>query len=186
MKYLLAIIFLFPIFTLSAQQEINNITLPAKLEQTGSSLVLNGAGIRKKVFFKVYVSGLYLQEKSTNASEIINADAPMAIRLHITSSMVNSDNMSESTREGFTASTGGNTAAIQAKIDAFIANFSSSEIVENDIFDLYYVPNEGVKSYKNQKLVSTVEGLDFKKALFGIWLSDNPVDGTLKDNMLGK
>jgi len=31
-----------------------------------------------------------------------------------------------------------------------------------------------------------VQGLDFKKALFGIWLSDNPVQENLKNDMLDK
>ncbi|MEX0810801.1 MAG: chalcone isomerase family protein [Chitinophagales bacterium] len=184
MNKLILLLLIFPVFTLSAQTEINNITLPAVLDKEGSKLVLNGGGIRKKLFFKIYVGGLYLPEKSKNAKEIINADKPMAIRLHITSSMVSSDNMSEATREGFIASTDGNTAPIQDKIDAFIANFSGEEITENDIFDLYYVPGEGVKSYKNGKYISTVSGMDFKKALIGIWLSDNPVDSGLKEAML--
>lgn len=185
MKPLILLLSLLPFLTASAQVEINDVTLPAKLDKEGTALVLNGAGIRKKLFFKVYVGGLYLQEKTSDANKIINADAPMAIRLHITSGMVSSDNMSESTREGFEASTDGNTAPLQDRIDAFISNFSDDEIVENDIFDLYYVPGAGIKSYKNGKYVSTVKGFDFKKALFGIWLSDNPADEDLKEEMLG-
>lgn len=185
MKNILSILFLLSALTLSAQVELNDVTLPAVLEQDNSKLVLNGGGIRKKLFFKIYVGGLYLPEKSSNAMEIIDADKPMAVRLHITSGMVNSENMSEATREGFVAATDGNTAPIQDKIDAFIANFSGAEIVENDIFDLFYVPGEGVKSYKNNKYISTVSGMDFKKALFGIWLSENPVDSGLKEGLLG-
>lgn len=185
MKKLFILLLILPFFTANAQVEINDITLPAILDAGGTKLVYNGGGIRKKVFFKVYVAGLYLEQKSSNANQIIDADAPMGIRLHITSGVVSSDNMSESTREGFEASTGGNTAPIQDKIDAFIANFSNDEIVEGDIFDLYYVPGEGVKSFKNNKHVSTVEGMDFKKALFGIWLSDNPADDDLKEELLG-
>jgi hypothetical protein len=31
-----------------------------------------------------------------------------------------------------------------------------------------------------------IDGLDFKRALFGIWLGDKPVQKELKDKMLGK
>jgi hypothetical protein len=31
-----------------------------------------------------------------------------------------------------------------------------------------------------------VEGKDFSDALFSVWLGTNPVDGSLKDGMLGK
>jgi len=34
--------------------------------------------------------------------------------------------------------------------------------------------------------MGTVKGLDFKKALFAIWLGKKPADSGLKDGMLGK
>ena len=61
-----------------------------------------------------------------------------------------------------------------------------SPIAEGDVFDIVYVPGTGVESYKNGKLQSTIKGLDFKKALFGIWLSKKPADVNLKKAMLGK
>jgi hypothetical protein len=42
-----------------------------------------------------------------------------------------------------------------------------------------------VKAYKNSKLQVTIEGLEFKKALIGIWLSADPVDADLKTGLLG-
>ena len=38
---------------------------------------------------------------------------------------------------------------------------------------------------KNDELKGTVPGIDFKIALFGIWLSNNPVDEQLKKDLLG-
>ena len=40
-----------------AQQTINGITLPAKMKGSTGELTLNGGGVRKKSFFKVYVLG---------------------------------------------------------------------------------------------------------------------------------
>ena len=48
------------------------------------------------------------------------------------------------------------------------------------------VPNEGVVVYKNGAKKGTIEGYDFKRALFGIWLCDKPADADLKSAMLGK
>ena len=47
---------------------------------------------------------------------------------------------------------------------------------------------EYVKTYVfiNDKLTGEIEGLDFRKALFGIWLEDRCVDRTLKKRLLGK
>ncbi|MCB9187130.1 MAG: chalcone isomerase family protein [Flavobacteriales bacterium] len=169
-----------------AQVTINGVTLPATLKAGDQSISLNGGGIRKKLFFKLYVGGLYLSKKSGDANAIINADEAMAVKLQITSGMISSENMSEAISEGFEKSTGGNVAPLKSKIDKFIDTFKKSEIVEGNVFDIVYVPGTGVQSYKNGQLQSTVEGMDFKKALFGIWLCDEPADEDLKQKMLGK
>ena len=44
----------------------------------------------------------------------------------------------------------------------------------------------GVIVNKNGKLLTTIRGLEFKKALFGIWLGEKPADKNLKKGMLGK
>ena len=186
MKILAATILAFVLaLPTQAQVTINGVTLPATVKAGESTLSLNGGGIRKKLFFKLYVGGLYLSEKSKDANAIINADKPMAVKLQITSSMISSENMSEAITDGFEASTGGNTAPLKSKIDAFVNMFKKSEIVEGNVFDIVYVPGKGVESYKNGKLEGTIEGMDFKKALFGIWLGSKPADEDLKKAMLG-
>jgi hypothetical protein len=168
-----------------AQLTINNVKLPATLDAEKTTLLLNGGGVRKKAFFKLYVAGLYVEKKTKNAESVVNDDKPMAVRLQITSSMINSDNMSEAINEGFEKSLKGNTAPLKKEIDAFVATFKKEVIKEGDIFDLYYNPAEGVKAYKNNKLQTTIKGLAFKKALFGIWFSSTPVDDNLRVGMLG-
>ena len=38
---------------------------------------------------------------------------------------------------------------------------------------------------KNGKHITSIKGLAFKKAVFGIWLCDDPADDDLKEGMLG-
>ncbi|WP_203292559.1 chalcone isomerase family protein [Luteirhabdus pelagi] len=168
-----------------AQTEVGNVTLPNTVTFNGEELMLNGGGVRKKAFvLKLYSGGLYLGEKSSNASSIMNADETMAIKLHITSSFVSSEAMREAVEDGFDASMDGNTAPLKSKIERFIT-FFNDEIVEDDIFDITYQKGKGVVAYKNGKELGTIEGMDFKKALFGIWLGDDPADSSLKKGMLG-
>ena len=173
------------ILTASAQVTLNGVTLPAKLKQETTELTLNGGGIRTKIFFKLYTAGLYVQAKSKNGNEIAAADKPTALKLTITSGMVDSEKMSEAIREGFGKSMKGNTAPLKTQIDNFVGTFQKEEIKEGDVYELWYFPGTGVKAFKNGKLQTTIAGLDFKKALFGIWLSDDPVDSDLKDGLLG-
>ena len=186
MKLIRLSLFVFIFLSLNAEAQLtyNGIIVPGTLKLDNTELVLNGGGIRKKLFFKLYTAGLFVTAKTKNASEIINADKATAIRMTITSSVLNSSNMSEAIQEGFGKSLKGNTAPLQSKIDAFIDIFKKDDIKEGDVFEIWYTSAEGVRGYKNGKLKGTVTGLDFKKALFGIWLSDTPVDADLKKAML--
>lgn len=172
-------------FAADAQQTINDVVLPATLKTGNADLTLNGGGIRKKLFFKVYVGALYVQAKTKNAAEVLNADKETGFRLVITSGVINSNNFSEAIEEGFGKSMNGNTAPLRNQINQLIATFKSEPINEGDVFDLIYVPGKGTQAYKAGKLKVTIPGLDFKKALFGIWLGTNPVDTDLKTALLG-
>ena len=61
---------------------------------------------------KVYEGSLYLETKSSNAEEIISMDAPMAIRIDVTSAMVTAEAMKKALSEGLEKSTGNNTDLI--------------------------------------------------------------------------
>ncbi len=182
--FILAAVFTLQLST--AQTQVGEVTLPNKITFNSENLALNGAGIRKKaVVLKLYSGGLYLANKSNNSTSIMNADETMAIRLVITSSFVSSDAMSEAVQEGFEASMKGNTKSLESEIKKFIT-FFSADIVEGDTFDITYQKGKGTVAYKNNKELGTISGLSFKKALFGIWLGNDPVDSKLKNAMLGK
>ncbi len=159
-------------------------SMPPTLSAGGQQLVLNGMGARTKFILTVYHAGLYLPKKSKDADNIINANQPMAVRLKIISGFANSKKVSHAITTGFNKSTGGKTAPIRAQIQQFMAVFKAP-IKKGDVFEFVYTPAGGTKVTKNGKGVAVVKGLPFKKALFGIWLSKNPAQNSLKRQMLG-
>ncbi len=165
-------------------KKLSGIVLPNSLSASGEKLILNGAGVRSKFFIDIYPCGLYLKAKSGDAKKIIDADEVMAIRMHIVSGLVTSDKMQRSIDEGFEKSTRGKTGPIKSRKDKMIKIFQDG-INKNDVYDLTYQPGKGTSISKNGKVKVTLRGLDFKKALFGIWLSDNPISSSLKKKMLG-
>lgn len=169
-----------------SQTTIGDVQFPTTFKAGTTTLQLNGGGIRKKLFLDVYVEGLYLQSHSKDGSAISKANEPQSVRIVITSSLVNSKNFIESTKEGFQKSTAGNTKPIQEKIDKFLNLFLKYAIAKGDVYDLTFLPMEGVKVYRNHQYVDVIPGLDFKAALFGIWLGPNPVDTKLKAGLLGQ
>jgi len=164
---------------------VEGVDVPETYKTDSTELALNGAGTRSKFFMDLYIGSLYVPQAQQDGNAVIEADEPQAITLHIISGMITSDRMTEATLEGFEASTGGDMAPVQAEIDQFMSVFKE-EIKEGDVFDLVYVPGEGVKVLKNGEQKDTVGGLEFKKALFGIWLSDEPAQKSLKKKMLGQ
>ena len=176
-------LFLF-LSTSASAVDLGGITMPDELQAGDQSLSLNGAGIRSKFVFDLYVVGLYLDEKSSDAQAIIESTSSMALRLHIISSKITSKKMTKATRKGFKKATGGKTDAISSEIEAFLEAFSD-EIVEGDVFEFISTENSVVVSKNGSKQV-TISSSEFKQALFGIWLSDHPVKENLKKNLLGK
>ena len=164
---------------------VGGVNLPDTLTALDTSLVLNGAGIRTKWWIKLYVGGLYLKKASQDAKMIVDSDEAMAIRLHIISSHITNEKMEAAVREGFQKSMNGNITPLQVEIEQILSVFKET-IKEDDVFEMLYLPGQGVNMSKNQVFKINVKGLEFKKALFGIWLSHNPVDSDLKEEMLGE
>lgn len=156
-----------------------------QLNIDGHTLYLNGEGPRKKAFITVYDTALYLTEKGSNADAIIAADHPMAISLIIRSKLATAKRISSAFNEGLEKSTGGNTQDIKAETQTFLSVFKQG-VVKEDAFQFVYSPDIGTKIYKNGESMATIEGAVFKAALFGIWLSTDPISTKLKMQLLGQ
>ena len=157
---------------------------PGQIEYQGNTITKNGQGTRIIFFMKVYEGSLYLETKSSNAEEIISMDAPMAIRIDVTSTMVTADAMKKALSEGLDKSTGNNTDPISKEIIQLSSSFDSA-VNSGDHYEFIYLPDLGTHVLKNSELVELIEGMSFKKAFFGIFLSDNPIQKNLKKALLG-
>jgi len=190
----LAIIMLVLLFLCPAAmaKKVGEVDVAESVTVGGQALSLNGAGQRiKKIAFikiKVYSAGLYLQAKSSDAQSIIDADAPMAMRLYITTNKASKEKLRDAWNEGFERATGGNTASIKNEIVKFNALFKKNS-KDGDMYEIAYVPGQGITLAMNgESQGAAIPGLEFKKAVFGIWLSKNIDDdglSTLKAGLLG-
>jgi hypothetical protein len=133
---------------------------------------------------KVYEGSLYLETNDSDANKIINADDPMALRIDVTSTMVTADAMRKALNDGLAKSTGNNTGPIIEEINQLSSSFDSG-VSEGDYYEFIYLPKIGTHVIKNNNLVEIIPGLAFKKAFFGIFLSDNPIQKNLKKALLG-
>lgn len=165
---------------------VAGVSLKDSLKIGDTQLQLNGAGVRSKFMVDLYIAALYVSEKSHDPQLIMDADQPMLIQVHVISNLITQENLSRGTAEGFSKATGNNTEAIQPLIDEFLDGLKE-KITIGDVFEFVYLPGKGVTMIKNRKLIKRLPfDLDFKRALFGIWLSDKPAQTSLRSRMLGK
>jgi hypothetical protein len=184
-KFLLVLISLTFFVPQVSALKIAGVDLADKLEADGTQLSINGAGVRKKFFFKVYAGGLYLMKKCSNPETIVSANEPMIIRMHWIYDGVAPEKITAAWDRGFEAGTGDKVKEIQQEIKTF-NGFFTKEAKANDIYDIIYTPKNGTKVVMNGNVKGTIKGLAFKKAVFGIWLGNNDELSSVKQGMLGQ
>lgn len=161
-------------------------SIPDKLKLGSADLVLNGAGIRTRAFFKGYVGALYLPEKKTAAADALASQGAKRVALHLlrdlTAEQIGgaldnmADNLSDAEREAFK----GRIADLKATMEAVGA------AKEKSIITIDFAPGTGLRiALDGVQKGKTIAGEDFYRALLKIWLGDKPVDGALKSGMLG-
>lgn len=181
----ISILFVFFIATsISAVSADIKAKFPSSVEAKNQKLVLNGSGVRNKYWIDLFTGGLYLKEKSKDAAKIINANELMAIKIQVTSDVITASRLEKNMRSEFDRITKGKIAPYKDRIELLVKAFKE-DVQLGDIFDLIYDPATGLSIYKNDKLAASVQGLDFKEALFSIWLGNDPADENLKKGMLG-
>lgn len=140
-------------------------------------LQLNGSGVRTKSFVQVYKSGLYLLKPSKDAQTVLAVNELIGIRIQVTTGFVSQASLVSSLKEGLAQAYKGKPDALAGET-AQLQQLLQDEVKKADNFDFVNEPTQGLFVLKNQKAHGVIPGLEFKKAFFGIWLSDSPVDKT--------
>lgn len=168
----------------AAAKEVAGVTLPDTASVAGKQLKLNGAGLRKKLVFKVYVAGLYLETPSQEAAQVIGSDQVKRVRMSMRRDL-KKEAIVEAIENGFKKNAGDKLPALKQRLDSLISAIPA-ELKEGEDMLLTYVPGKGttIQSGSGQEL--SVEGKDFADALFSVWLGPSPVDAGLKEALLGK
>lgn len=149
----------------------------------GTVLQLNGAGIRTKLFFDIYLAQLYLEKPAASAAEVIAADGRKRMIMHFLYKEVSKDKLVEAWNEGFKGNTGGeDLSRLQERIDQFNALFE--DVRQGDVIVLDYAPSTGTAVTSKGREKGVIPGKDFNDAMLKIWLGEAPVTDSLKKELL--
>lgn len=164
--------------------EFGGVTIPDKASVGGQELVLNGAGVRTRVVFKVYVGALYLPAKAHTLPEVL-AKSPRRIQMTILRSLT-PDQLVDALVDGLKANNGeAELAAVRAQQEQMVATMKAfGDVKEKDVVTIDSASGATLIGLNGQQKAS-IPGDAFNAALTKVWLGDKPAQDDLKKAMLG-
>lgn len=173
---------------LCAAADTGGVRFEDKSRVGGAELVLNGAGLRSRLFFKVYAVGLYAAEKKTGAEALLATKG--AKRLHIvTLRDLTAEQFADALVAGIHKNYGESEyAALKARVDTFRAIILALKTAPAGTTVLLdWLPEVGTRlTFNGEKRGDDIPGEDFYQALLRIWLGEHPAQDDLKEALLGK
>ena len=165
--------------------EVAGVKVDDKIRVGASDLVLNGAGLRSKVFIKVYVGALYVGQKATTPAAIYDSPLPRRMVMRLMRDL-DADSLNAALDEGLKSNhSPAELADMKPQADALAGIMKAiGKAREGDTIAIDFSA-EGVAVSLNGEARGKVAGAGFAKALLKVWLGDKPVDASLKKALLG-
>ncbi len=186
MRYLLAAMLgLLAVQAPAEDREVAGVRLPATVQVPGleTPLRLNGAGVRRKFFFRIYVAALYLPQPQHDAAAILDAAPPWRMLMHFLYDEVSKEKLAAAWEEGFRANLDAKAyRAVAGRLQDLIALFPT--LREGDEVLLDHLPGRGVRVVIGGEEQGLIPGDDFATALLSVWLGPEPVTESLKKALL--
>ena len=172
----------------AAQVEVAGVKLDDTAEVAGTKLQLNGAGIRYKAIFKVYVAALYVGKKIATPEEFFAAAGPKRISITMLRE-IDSNELGKAFTKGFeeNATKGELSKLIPGLLRMGQVFSDQKKLMAGDSFTSDWIPGVGtVVTVKGKVQGEAFKEPEFFNALMRIWLGPHPADFKLKDALLGR
>ena len=173
---------------MAAVIDVSGVKYEDVIDQRGSKLILNGAGIRYKAVFKVYTAGLYLQKKASTMEDVISMPGSKRITLTMLRE-VDSNELGKLFTRGVEDNTPksemGKLIPGLFKMGQIFSD--QKKLAVGDTIMVEWVPGVGgVISAKGKPQGEPFKEPEFYNALLRIWLGPVPADYKLKEALLGR
>jgi len=165
--------------------ELAGVTLPDSVVVEGTTLVLNGLGLREATMLKVdvYVAGLYVERKSADAEAILGAAGPHRLVMQFVRDVGRAD-LAKGFTEGFDRNAGAARQALGERIATL--NGWLSDVKVGDTMMFTFLPGQGVEVEVRGEKRGDIPGDDFARGLLSVWLGPKPPNPGLKNGLLGR
>lgn len=165
--------------------EVAGVKVEDKIRVGGSDLVLNGTGLRSKLFIKIYVGALYVGQKSTTPAAIYDSPQPRRMIMRLMRDL-DAETLSSALDDGLKNNLSpAELAETKTQADQLASIMKGiGKAREGDTISIDFSP-DGVAVSLNGDMRGKVAGEGFAKALLKVWLGDKPADASLKKALLG-
>lgn len=162
--------------------EIEGVAFDERVRAGDTVLRLSGLGLlRYRFFFKAYVAALYL-EPGTDASSALS-DVPKRLEIHYFYG-IRGPQFADAAEQLLERNLEPEQLArLRPRLDAFHALYQ--DVRPGDRYALTYVPGEGTELARNGVALGSAPGADFAAAYFSMWLGPDPLDDSLRTQLLG-
>ena len=171
----------FSMFTpLAHARQCADVTMRNSVTVDGQELVLNGMGVREATVFNVnvYVAGLYVAERSNDATAILDADTPKQLIMHMVRT-VSRDDMNDAFRNSLDRMEGDFSRQVGQ-----IRGWLPEEISDGTrIVITFHADHVDFRIRGGQG--GRLEGAEFSRAFLSIWIGSRPPNRGLKRGLLG-
>lgn len=172
----------------AAQVDVAGVKLSDTLDLRGSTLQLNGAGVRYKAVFKVYAAGLYMGKKVSTPEEALAAPGPKRVAITMLRD-IDADELgrffTKGVEENSPKSEMVNLIPGLLRMGRMFSD--QKQLKAGDTFTIDWLPGTGtLVTVRGVPQPDPVKEPAFFNALLRIWLGPAPADWKLKDALLGK
>jgi Chalcone isomerase-like len=162
-------------------RDVAGVLLPEAVSVSGRELNLNGTGVGKeKMLFDVYVIGLYLETKTSDAGAAIKADEGKRIVLTMLRD-VSRERFVQAVEKCMVRNSAPFIGTLRSRLDALEQALPA--LRKGEVVDFTYLPESGT-TMRGQGQEMAIPGKDFADALFSAWLGPEPDSKTLQHNLL--
>ena len=156
-------------------------SFPSHARRAGTQLDLRGVGLlRYRTVFRAYVAALYLGEDVEPTKALDDVSRRIEIQYFWP---IPAEAFAKATLEGVRRNVEPSTLdRLRDRLERLGSLYVDVE--PGDRYALTYVPGRGTELALNGEPLGSIEGDDFARAVFAIWLGENPLDASLKEDLL--
>jgi hypothetical protein len=166
--------------------EAGGYAYPTEETIGGQPVELNGTGVRKMAFFKVYSMGMYLPHRTTSATEAVQMPGNKGFTLYMMRDLPMTLFMRLMIEGIETGATDQELHALQPSIDRLKKSFADvPPAKEGDKLTINWINGTGaVISLRGKAVGEPYADPLFFRRIINVWLGEDPVQSSLKASLL--